>query len=324
MLAVRVLRSASLTTLPAGVLDVTGQLRVDADYLVIRGAGADPATGTRFVFRPDENTRYDGLTKDGNAWDPDEMGYESGNGGWLWPGRGLFRVQSAAVHEDYREDYESAPANRRDLFEGSVNVHWKAGGNYATRTATQGSPRGQATSSSTWRARWSGTTSLSAATSTSAARTRSASTGRRKRSPASPEHAYAPTDFRHRRRQPVRPHHHRRQAPGVRPTGDLHFGRFPRDRQQDLWSASNNVVTANDFDTDPNLHGGWERRNLFEQNTARVPFEHSPGNCRTNCGGEGGAETDESTWYPIWWGAGAKAVKWSARPAPRTSSSTTP
>jgi hypothetical protein len=115
----------SLIELPAGELTVRGQIYLDADYLVLRGAGDNPRTGTSVLFQPDESTRYDTVS-DGD-WDEDAMSYESGKGGWLWPGRGLFRVQSRAVHEDYQEDYETAPANRKDLFEGTVNVHWKAG-----------------------------------------------------------------------------------------------------------------------------------------------------------------------------------------------------
>ncbi|MFD1047213.1 hypothetical protein ACFQ1S_17485, partial [Kibdelosporangium lantanae] len=117
----------SLITLPAGVLDVTRQINVDASYLVIRGAGDDPVSGTRFVFHPDANTRYDKLTNDGSTWDQDGMDFGAGNGGWLWPGRGLFRVQSRAVDPAYRKDYAKAPLNRKDIFEGTVNVHWKAG-----------------------------------------------------------------------------------------------------------------------------------------------------------------------------------------------------
>ena len=55
------------------------------------------------------------------------MTWGQGKGGWLWPGRGLFRVQSRGVHSSYASDYASAPANRKDIFEGTVNAHWKAG-----------------------------------------------------------------------------------------------------------------------------------------------------------------------------------------------------
>ncbi|SMD25594.1 hypothetical protein SAMN05661093_09193, partial [Kibdelosporangium aridum] len=74
---------------------------------------------------------------------------------------------------------------------------------------------------------------------------------------------------------------------------------------------SGNVVIGNDFDSDLNLHGGWERNNLFELNTVRVSYGHRSGNCRANCGDEGGGGPDDSNWFPIWWGAGKKAVKWS-------------
>jgi hypothetical protein len=128
----------SLLSLPAGEIDVSRQLAVDADYLVIRGAGADPSKGTRLVFRPDANTRYDALTKDGSDWDEDGMKYKSGKGGWIWPGRGLFRVQSREVDESYREDYESAPPNRKDIFEGTVNMHWKSGAELAEKAGDPG------------------------------------------------------------------------------------------------------------------------------------------------------------------------------------------
>ncbi|MEU7854551.1 hypothetical protein [Nonomuraea sp. NPDC049141] len=49
----------SQITLPAGTLNVTHQIYVDADYTVLRGEGSDPATGTRIVYTPDANTRYD-------------------------------------------------------------------------------------------------------------------------------------------------------------------------------------------------------------------------------------------------------------------------
>jgi hypothetical protein len=83
------------------------------------------------------------------------------------------------------------------------------------------------------------------------------------------------------------------------------------------WSASGNVVIGNDFDSDLNLHGGWERHNLFELNTVRVPYQHRSGSCTANCGEEGGGAPDSSTWFPIWWGAGKKAVKWSGATGPR-------
>ncbi|MEU9384365.1 hypothetical protein AB0D38_26820 [Streptomyces sp. NPDC048279] len=51
----------------------------------------------------------------------------SASGGWIWPGRALFRVQSRAINSAYATEYAAAPANRKDLFEGTVNVHWKVG-----------------------------------------------------------------------------------------------------------------------------------------------------------------------------------------------------
>jgi hypothetical protein len=85
------------------------------------------------------------------------------------------------------------------------------------------------------------------------------------------------------------------------------------------WSASNNVAKGNNFDSDLNLHGGWERRNLFESNTVQVPYAHYSSNCRAPavCGSGGESTADSSTWYPIWWGTGPKAAKWSGATGPQ-------
>ncbi|MET9631607.1 hypothetical protein ABZX92_29505, partial [Lentzea sp. NPDC006480] len=123
----------SLITLPAGELAVSRELHVDADYLIIRGAGKD---ATKITYRPDANTLYDALTPDGSDWDEDGMTSGAGKGGWLWPGRGLFRVQSRGVDPSYASDYAAAPANRKDIFEGTINVHWKAGAKVATAART--------------------------------------------------------------------------------------------------------------------------------------------------------------------------------------------
>ncbi|WP_380283543.1 GDSL-type esterase/lipase family protein [Kitasatospora purpeofusca] len=123
--------------LPKGTVNVSKQLAVDASYLVIRGQGTDPANGTRIVFSPDAATRYDTLYQ-GSRWDQDSMRYECpgklgsiiGTGGWIWPGRGLFRVQTrevSAKHQRMCGDISAIPENRRDLFEGSVNQHWESG-----------------------------------------------------------------------------------------------------------------------------------------------------------------------------------------------------
>ena len=433
--------------LPKGVLDVSRQLAVDADYLVIRGAGSDPATGTRIVFRPDENTAYDALTDDGGDWDEDGMTHEDGKGGWLWPGRGLFRVQSREVDEDYQEAYDSAPDNRRDLFEGTVNVHWKAGVELREAPGEDGfAARAGDTvvylddGADLENFAEGGWVNIRAANSLDFYEQQDA----------------LPTDFDlqnlHMRQQiftiaavdgdehtvtldkplefdvpvdstsdgsdeiegdtyaskasplvdPVvgvgfegfhfgqvipdgdpadAEHEYGNLAPAyemhgivfkwavdgwVRDTASYMTGSHPivTEEAKNLqiegnyfdgawnkgkggngylrgsrvwdslyagnvlrglrhatfqWSASGNVFVGNDTDSDLNLHGGWERDNLFERNTVRVPYEHRPGSCTANCGGEGGSgdDDDDTAWYPVWWGAGQKAVKWSGATGPR-------
>ena len=53
----------------------------------------------------------------------------------------------------------------------------------------------------------------------------------------------------------------------------------------------------------------------MELNTVRVPYHHADGSCFTNCGvsPDGG----KGTWFPMWWGAGAKAGKWSGATGPQ-------
>ncbi len=118
----------SLITLPAGQIDVSRQMYVDASFLTIRGQGSGDG-GTKFVFRPDVNTRYD--TVGNGRWDQDTMvagtGSDEGSGGWVWPGRGMFRVQTRTIAPRYQDDWSAAPANRKDLFEGSINQHWASG-----------------------------------------------------------------------------------------------------------------------------------------------------------------------------------------------------
>ncbi|WBB98003.1 hypothetical protein O7553_03325 [Solwaraspora sp. WMMA2059] len=131
----------SLINLPAGRIDVSRQIYVDANFLILRGQGSG-AGGTQVVFRPDTDTRYDTLSTDGSRWDPNGMSYGSGNdigkGGWIWPGRALFKVQTREVASRYQNEWQSAPTNRKDLFEGSVNQHWVSGQKLADRSDDPG------------------------------------------------------------------------------------------------------------------------------------------------------------------------------------------
>jgi hypothetical protein len=436
----------SLIELPAGQLDIARQIAVDADYLIIRGAGADPTAGTRIVFRPDETTRYDALTDDGSDWDESGMTHEDGKGGWIWPGRGLFRVQSREVHEDYQDAYDTAPADRRDLFEGTVNVHWKSGlklreapggDGFAARTgdtvvhladnaklddlAPGGWVNIRAANSLEFYEQQAALPTdhelqnlhmrqqiFAVAAVDPEERTLtldkplefdvpvdSTSDGSDEIDGKTYESKAAPlvdpvvgVGFEGFHFGQVVPdgdpaaaaHEYGNLAPayemhgivfkwavdgwvrntasyltgshpivteeaknlqiegnyfdgswnkgkggngylrGSRVWDSLYAGNVLRNLRHATfqWSASGNVFIGNDTDSDLNLHGGWERNNLFEANTVNVPYEHRPGSCSANCGGEGGADDDDDTaWFPVWWGAGQKAVKWSGATGPR-------
>ena len=443
----------SKISLPAGTIDVSREIHVDADYLLIRGAGSDPKTGSRLVYRPDENTRYDAVTPDGADWDEDNMGFQSARGGWLWPGRGLFRVQSRGVHPTYQSEHAAAPANRKDLYEGTINVHWKVGlklqgqpgdENFAARqgdTVVQLSSR---TKSSELKTVQPGTlVNVRAANSLkfyeymqalptafellnlhmrqqifrvvavdAAAKTVSIDKPLEYDVPVSSvSDGSAPiagvvylsklaplvdpvvgVGFENLSFTQAMPalkvadavHNYGNMAPdlemhgivfkwaanswvrgiraemtgshpivteeasklsiidnyldgswnkgkggngyfrGSRVWDSLYAGNTTRNLRHFTfqWSASGNVVIGNDFDSDLNLHGGYERHNLFEMNKVTVPYGHRPGNCDSNCGAEGDdpvvvAPVDDSNWYPIWWGAGKKAIKWSGSSGPR-------
>ena len=113
--------SLSLIELPVGTLNTSTEIHLDANFLILRGQGAHL---THFVFEPGPDTLYDNIPN----FDLRAMkGARTSNGGWIWPGRGAFRIQPRAVHDDYAKDYTEAPPNRRDFYEGSVNFHWKAG-----------------------------------------------------------------------------------------------------------------------------------------------------------------------------------------------------
>ncbi|MFC4502148.1 MULTISPECIES: NucA/NucB deoxyribonuclease domain-containing protein [Streptomyces] len=436
----------SRITLPAGVINVSRQISVDADFLLLRGAGADPQTGTRFVFRPDENTRYDTVLQDGTMWDKDAMtSGPDATGGWIWPGRGLFRVQSRDVHPDYLSDYNSAPANRKDLFEGTVNVHWKAGVKLRSKPGDTGfaARAGDKVVYLDSKAKMTGwqnhlwiniraantrkfydqqqavpteyplqnmhmrqqifridgidTTAKTVTllnplefdvpvnSTSDGSEAIDGKTYDSKASPlVDPVLGVGFEDFSFTQDMPsLNPadavHNYGNMAPayamhgivfkwavnsyvrGVRAdmvgshpivteeaaqlsiinnqlNGSWNKGKggngyfrgsrvwnsvFAGNTTRNLrhftlqWSASGNVVIGNSFDSDLNLHGGWERNNLFELNSVAVPFAHRSGNCLNNCGDEVGSDPDDATWYPIWWGAGKKAVKWSGSSGPQ-------
>lgn len=432
----------SLITFPAGQLDVTHEIHVDANYLILRGAGTDQ---TRFVYRPDKNTEYDVLTPDGDQWDQHNMNFDDGSGGWLWPGRGLFRVQSRQVDPSYASEYKSAPANRKDIFEGTINVHWKAGQPLRDKPGDKGFAARQgdtvvylATSAKFTNLKVGGFVNIRAANTmkfyqsmnavpttwplqnlhmrqqwftikavdtknhtltvdkpleydvpvTSVSDGSAPIDGSTYNSKASPivdpivgvgfenfsftqaMDGHTPAEakdnygnlfpslamqgivFKWAANSWVRGIHSIMTGShpivteeaknlqivdneldgswnkgkggngyfrGSRVWDSLYAGNTTRDLRHFTfqWSASGNVAIGNDIDSDFNIHGGYERNNLFELNTNNVSYAHRSGNCSAHCGDEGNDPPDDSTWFPIYWSAGQKAVKWSGSSGPK-------
>ncbi|MFE6690917.1 endonuclease/exonuclease/phosphatase family protein [Streptomyces sp. NPDC057743] len=460
----------SLIELPKGHLNISKQLSVDASYLVIRGQGSNPNDGTRLVFRPDDKTRYDALTPDGGRWDQngtkfsckmkgpdDKTPPQVAKGGWIWPGRGLFRVQTREIANRYEDRCWDTPENRKDLFEGSVNQHWASGVKVAEAPNGQGfaarqgdrviqlQPKTKMDQFPVGGYIWVGAANtqkfydeqtvsvgskgiedlhmrqqvftiaavdegkgtitldqpLEFDVPVDSTSDGSAPLGGTDAKPypskvtplqmvvgvgfenfsftqdmkglpklrggtydlspedakhnygnLAPEYAMHGIVFKWAANSWVRGI--RADMTGSHPivtevaknlqiehnmidgawnkgkggNGYLRGSRvwdslYAHNTTRNIrhftfqWSASNNVAIGNDFDSDLNLHGGWERRNLFENNTVRVPFEHRSSNCKANCGGEGGEAKDNSQWFPIWWAAGPKAVKWSGSSGPQ-------
>jgi len=433
----------SLITFPAGQLDVTHEIHVDANFLVLRGAGTDK---TKFVYAPDKNTQYDVLTPDGDQWDQANMGYEDASGGWLWPGRALFRVQSRQVDPSYASEYKSAPANRKDEFEGTINVHWKAGAKLREKPGDKGfaARTGDkvvylATSAKTANMKVGGFINIRAANSINFYKSMNAypttwplenlhmrqqwftitaiDTKNHTVSIDKPLEYDVPVDSTSDGSAPIDGTVYASKAspivdpivgvgfedfsytqvapPGVtqaqakdnygnlapslamqgivfkwaandwvtgihaimtgshpivteeaknlqivnneldgswnkgkggngyfrgsRVWDSLYAGNTTRDLRHFTfqWSASGNVVIGNDIDSDFNIHGGYERDNLFENNTNAVSYAHRSGSCTAHCGDEGNDPPDDSTWFPIYWSTGQKAVKWSGSSGPR-------
>lgn len=439
----------TVLALPAGQIDLSEEIHVDQGFIIIRGAGSDLADEhTEIVVRPSETMRYPGVANGGTEPDFEGLDGDGGKGRWLWPGRGLFRVQTRDVQESYQSAYEAAPAERSDVFEGTVNVHWKSGldvaqgGVFAARKGETVVPIDASDTSRMASIRVGGPVWVGAANSHAmydrqgvlaadrsnthmraqvftavavdeGARTvtldrplefdvpansvsdgseaidgnpyvsrvvplavvegvgfedfvmryaleglprpgggtvdLTAADARNEYGNLAPEYALHGIVFKWAMNAWVRDV--RIEMAGSHPivtevAKNLRIERVVMDGSWNKgkgghgylrgsrvwdsvygcnttrglrhftfqWSSSGNVAYGNDFDSDLNLHGGWERHNLFEGNRVNVPFAHRSGNCSVNCGAE---PLDEGTWYPIWWGAGPKAGGWSGATGPQ-------
>ncbi|MDQ3003100.1 MAG: glycoside hydrolase family 55 protein [Fibrobacterota bacterium] len=450
----------TVLSLPAGRIDVSCQINVSVNFLIIRGQGSDPLNpqSTRIILRPSPECRYDKVSPDGTLPGMDEMTHAGNTAKWFWPGRGGFRVQVRDVHPDYADAYAQAPANRKDIYEGSINFHWKSGlrvdqkktfparaGDHAisldpsvSAAALAGIKPGTAlwvgaansqkmyleqgvSETSYWENGHmkSGIYYVLAVDASTRTMTLDqplefdvpanntsdgspAILGAKYYSKVMPlklvqgvgfedfyftldleglprldgkgTYAFKPADAVHdygnmapeyafhgivfkwaanswarglqlfmsgshplvtEQVKGLEFSHNRIDGSWNKGKGGngyvrlsrawdcLVYGNILRNvRHLTLqWSTSHTVVVGNDLDCDINLHGGWERNNLIENNTVRVSAGHAPGKCRSNCGtgpstGEGSGE-DVGTWYPIYWATGAKAGKWAGATGPR-------
>lgn len=119
----------AVVQLPPGEINIGRQINLHVSFVILKGTGSNPedAQSTRVIFQPDANTRYDILTPEGDLPDFNAMSHAGNDLDWTWPGRGLFKVQTLDVEDSYLTADATAPANRKDIVQGSVNFHWKSG-----------------------------------------------------------------------------------------------------------------------------------------------------------------------------------------------------
>jgi hypothetical protein len=439
--------------LPPGRILLTREIVVEADHVVIRGAGSDlhDPQSTMVVLRPGEAMRYDKIDHEAVP-DIDAMSHNGNTMGWNWPGRGTFRVQTTAVSDRYEDDYAAAPANRKDIYEGSVNFHWTSGLEvdqdvaFPARTGDTVIPLDGGVSRSDLRAVevgsyvWVGAantgkmyeeqhvapeyrerlhmkvqifkvTNVDPSNKTltidkplefdipaNSAADGSTPIGGSKPYPSrvtplrvvtgvgfesfvlslepaglpaldggtydytvdqargnygnmAPEYAMHGLVFKWavdcwvrdvrtfmtgshpvvteqvRNIQVVHSHFDGSWNKGGGGNGYFRLSRAWDCLVHDCvlrnlrhltlqWSSSGNVVIGNDLDCEINLHGGWERHNLIENNLVRIPYGHAHTTCTIGCEHIGGIGAGE-TWYPIYWATGPKAGKWSGSSGPR-------
>jgi len=414
----------SLIELPSGTINISKEIHVDANFLIIRGKGNNPAlaSATKIVFNPDANTAYDSIIDFDLGGMTDAGG---GNGGWLWPGRGAFRVQTREVHSGYATAYANAPENRKDIYEGTVNVHWKhqnvvqsatAGattislkaikgfvvGGYAwvgaantnkmydqqgvlaadridmhmrqqiarvvaidatAKTITIDKPLefdlpmtstadGSSAIGGSYNSRAAALTMIEGVGFEDFYLTQTAPGNL---TAANAMNNYNNLDYLKAMNGLVFKWALNSYARNIKTymTGshpivtemakNLQFennylegswnkgkggnGYFRNSKLWDSlivnntlrslrhitlqWSASGNVISGNNLDVDINLHGGWERYNLIENNISAIPFYHR--DCNPNCY----SGDDSGTWFPIWWAAGEHAGGWSGASGPQ-------
>lgn len=414
----------SLIELPSGTINISKEIHVDASFMIIRGKGSDPAqnNATKIVFTPDANTRYDSIIDFDLAGMTDVGG---GNGGWLWPGRGAFRVQTRGVHSSYTAAYASAAENRKDIYEGTVNAHWKhqnvtknaslgdtvitlkavtgfAPGKYAwvgaantnkmydlqgvlsadridmhmrqqifkviavdttAKTITVDKPLefdlpmnstadGSVIIEGVYNSRAVALTMVEGVGFENFYLTQTAPGNL---TAANAVNNYNNLDYysaingfvfkwalnsyaRNIRTFMTGSHpivtemvknvqFENNYLEGSWNKGKGGNGYFRNSKIWDSkitnntirnlrhltlqWSASGNVVSGNDLDADLNLHGGWERYNLIENNVSNLSYYHR--DCNPNCPLDGSA----GTWYPIWWAAGEHAGGWAGASGPQ-------
>lgn len=415
-------QNLSRIELPSGELNINTEIHVDTSFLVIRGKGNNPSasTATRIVFTPSNDTAYLGMS-DFDLNDLTDAG--GGKGGWIWPGRGAFRVQTRGVHSSYANSYNTAPANRKDFYEGSVNFHWKhknvtasasvgdttikiqdvsnfnVGGyvwvgaanthkmydqqnvqnadrinmhmrqqifkvlaiNSSNKTLTLDKPLefdlpvnstgdGSSAISGSYNSRAVALTMVEGVGFENFYLTQTGPSGY---TAQDAKHNYNNLDHQRAMMGIVFKWAANSYVSNVRTfmtgshplvtemainlqfennylEGSWNKGKggngyvrgsklwrslIKNNTLRDLrhltlqWSASGNVITGNNIDADINLHGGWERNNLIENNTVAVPYHHR--DCNPGCG------AGDGTWYPIWWAAGYHAGGWSGASGPR-------
>ncbi|KAJ7192765.1 hypothetical protein C8J57DRAFT_1265095, partial [Mycena rebaudengoi] len=118
----------TLIQLPAGTINLSFTIYISSNYLILRGGPATTQTLARLAVIGGISITPYSVGHSRRSQYPHRGGKRSpanATGGWLWPGRSIFRVGTKDIADKFLKPASMAPPDLVDLFYGSVNYHWR-------------------------------------------------------------------------------------------------------------------------------------------------------------------------------------------------------
>ncbi|PPQ63552.1 hypothetical protein CVT24_004782 [Panaeolus cyanescens] len=343
--------SFTLIQLPTGTINLSYTIYFGSNYIILRGAGNDPSAGTVISFSPDDNTKYDVLTPNGDNikgymadQTKDIAGYagtrkiyvDAQNASWtvgrspgfdVWVGTDAEGVFINVDHDLAWNVYSTSVSGNAEPIQNTTTytkiVPIQAAHHIGIEDLYMTQPM-------------PGLSAEQAAGDYGNLAPESAMHGivfrfakhcwvKNIRTFMTGSHPIATEGARYLQIQDN--HFEGSWNKGAGGNGYLRGSRvwdslFYNNTLRDLrhfsfqWSAMRNVATFQNLTCDINLHGGYESYNLMELNYVSVPYNHRSASCSTRCGGDEGVDPT-GTWAPIYWSAGDKASKWAGASGPQ-------